>query len=133
MNDDILQKFLSSHPRTAISATAPLRNMIAKGFQYFIRADDQHDLNGIELSSSAYREEILKDNPDYSLIGSMFDPHIAPYMIHPHNIEVMKKRLLTQSYIDQKYDDFAIQCKEKYINQYISKYTDADFYTKPKQ
>jgi hypothetical protein len=63
----------------------------------------------------------------------MFDLHIAPYMIHPHNIAVMKKRLVTQSYIDKKYDDFTIQCKEKYINQYISTYTDADFYTKPKQ
>lgn len=133
INDEILQNFLSSHPRTANSPTAPLRNMIGKGFQYFIRADDQHDLNGIELSSSAYRQEILKDNPDYNLIGSMFDLHIAPYMIHPHNIEVIKKRLLTQSHIDQKYDDFAIQCQEKYINQYKEKYGEADFYTKPKQ
>jgi hypothetical protein len=133
MNDEILQKFLSSHPRTANSATAPLRNMIAKGFQYFIRTDDQYDLNGIELSSSAYREEILKDNPDYALIASMFDPHIAPYMTDPHNIAVMKKRLLTQSYIEQKYDDFMIQCKKNYISQYEEQYGDSDFYTKPKQ
>ena len=133
IDDPLLQEFINIHPRTKNSPTTSLLGMIASGITYFIRADDKTDTDWIELSSSAYRQEILKDNPDYDLIGSMFDPHIAPYMIHPHNIEVMKKRLVTQSYIDKKYDDFAIQCKEKYINQYISTYTDADFYTKPKK
>jgi hypothetical protein len=107
--------------------------MIASGIKNFIRADDQNDINGIELSSSAYRQEILKDNPDYALIASMFDHHIAPYMTHPHNIEVIKKRLLTQQTLDKQYNEHIIQCKKNYISQYKKQYGDSDFYTKPKQ
>jgi flagellin-like hook-associated protein FlgL len=104
--------------------------MISQGISLFMRAQDIQSEDGLDLSSSAYREEILKDNPDIQKISNMFDTHIAPYMTYQENINILKLRLKNQKIIENVNNNITNDLLELAVEIYTNLYGDEDLYTK---
>jgi hypothetical protein len=75
----------------------------------------------------------LKDLPDYDLIASMFDSHIAPYITSPENIAVIKLRLQIQKSLSESLNVLVSQLETTYIKLYQDTYGVSDFFTKTKK
>jgi hypothetical protein len=118
-NDPQLQQFLDHSP---FSLTMPVKNAIAKGITMFVRWKDQRTSDGEYISSTRFREELLKPIPNISLIEEMFSPSIAKIITDPENLKKIAERLL----IEQELKELSVQIDEENRKIYSQQYGDTD-------